>query len=226
MNPASSLRQARPRGRPPRVVAGQGTREALLRAGVALLSERGFAGTGLEQLLRQVGVPKGSFYHFFASKEDFGLATVDAYAAYFAGRLDRSFGRRDLTPLGRLVHFMDEARAGMARFAYRRGCVVGNLGQEVGILPEPLRRRLHAVLLDWQRLTTAVFAEARRTGEFGATVDADRLAAFFWIGWEGVVLRARLERGPAPIDTFERTFMQLLAPPGGPSGEDSCSTPW
>src|SRR4051794_35760219 len=56
------------RGRPPKRVPSYGeTREALIRAGVAALSEKGFSATGLDEILRSVGVPKGSFYHYFPS---------------------------------------------------------------------------------------------------------------------------------------------------------------
>ena len=201
----------RRRGRPPRLIPGHGaTRDALVRAGVALLSEKGFAGTGLDEVLGQVNVPKGSFYHYFPSKVAFALSVVDAYAAYFARKLDRSFEQGALSPRERLLHFMDDAAAGMARFDYRRGCVVGNLGQEIGQLPDAIRERLREVLLDWQRRTAAVLTEAQRGAELDPTVDGDDLAAFFWISWEGVVLRAKLERSAAPIETFRRNFMQLF----------------
>ncbi|WP_407169164.1 TetR/AcrR family transcriptional regulator [Bradyrhizobium sp. ORS 111] len=181
-----------------------------MRAGVALLSEKGFSATGLEQILQQVGVPKGSFYHYFTSKNEFGLAIIDAYADYFAKRLDRAFVHTNLSPLSRIKFFMDDARAGMARFDFRRGCVVGNLGQEMGSLPNIFQEQLHGVLLDWQRRTALVFAEAQSVGELDARHNCESLAAFFWIGWEGVVLRAKLERSPDPIDIFSETFMALL----------------
>ena len=71
----------RRRGRPPKELAGYSeTRESLLRAGVAVLTEKGFSSTGIEEILRNADVPKGSFYHFFASKEAFGLELIDRYA--------------------------------------------------------------------------------------------------------------------------------------------------
>lgn len=205
--PASAPR----RGRPPKLDRDQReTREALLHAGMALLTEQGFLATGIDAVLKQVGVPKGSFYHYFASKEAFGRAVLQRYGAYFAAKLDRWLLDDSRPPLARLTDFVDDARAGMARHAWRRGCLVGNLGQEVTQLPEGFREQLDAVLRDWQARLAACLRAAQREGSLAATVDCDELAAFFWIGWEGAVLRARLVQDDAPLVTFIRGFLALL----------------
>lgn len=202
----------RRRGRPPRVEPAFGTsRDALIRAGVVALSEKGYSATGLEEVLRSAGVPKGSFYHYFPSKDAFGAELIDAYAAYFARKLDRWLLDGTVAPLQRLRNFVADARSGMARFAYRRGCVVGNLGQEMSALPEAFRDRLHGVLLDWQARTERCLADAKAAGEIAADADCAALAAVFWIGWEGAVLRAKLERSPAPLDLFANHFLACLA---------------
>src|SRR5262245_928801 len=105
-------------------------REALVRCGTELCTERGFQVVGIDEVLKRVGVPKGSFYYYFESKNQFGQAVIANYAAYFQKKLDRLLGDTAHGPLQRLRNFIDEARRGMARFDYQRGCLVGNLGQE------------------------------------------------------------------------------------------------
>lgn len=211
MDAMQPLGEPRRRGRPP---ADQARREdaraRLLRAGVAILTEKGFSAVGIDEILRAVGVPKGSFYHYFDSKEAFGLALVDAYADYFARRLDRWFEDTSRPPLQRFRDFIADARAGMARHEFRRGCLVGNLGQETGVLPAPFRARLAAVFADWQARTARCLEAARAAGEIPPSADCAALAAFFWIGWEGAVLRAKLERGPEALDRFAAGFLALL----------------
>ncbi|MDJ1157591.1 TetR/AcrR family transcriptional regulator [Chelatococcus sp. SYSU_G07232] len=208
---STGLAAPRRRGRPPRGEARlAAAREQLLRAGVAILTERGFSAVGLDEVLSAVGVPKGSFYHYFGSKAEFGLALVDTYAAYFANKLDRWFLDESLSPLARLRAFVEDARAGMARFDYQRGCLVGNLGQEISTLPDPFRDRLAAVFADWEARTARCLKAAKSAGEIDPRVDCARLAAFFWIGWEGAVLRAKLERGPEPLDQFAQGFFALI----------------
>ncbi|WCE10202.1 acrylate utilization transcriptional regulator AcuR [Pseudomonas sp. JBR1] len=191
------------RGRPPKVARTHpDTREALLRVGMAIFTEQGFSATGIDAVLKQVQVPKGSFYHYFASKEAFGQEVLQNYAAYFAKKLDLWLLASDVPPLERLWNFVQDAKAGMTKYGFRRGCLVGNLGQEILVLPESFRAQLEAVLLDWQARLARCLTEAAENGTLHADTDCDAQAAFFWIGWEGAVLRARLAQNAAPLDIF------------------------
>lgn len=201
----------RRRGRPAKDEGDyRATREALLNAGVAALTEKGFSATGIDEILKSVGVPKGSFYHFFANKEAFGVELIARYDDYFVHKLDRFFLDETKSPLDRIDAFFADAERGMKRFGFRRGCLVGNLGQEMGTLPEAFRAQLTNVLLDWQRRTTLVLEQARRAGEIRKAADCAEWAAFLWTGWEGAVLRAKLERKAAPLQMFAKLFRQSI----------------
>lgn len=211
MKEVSSSAEPRRRGRPPKdQTRPNAPRARLLRTGVAILTEKGFSAVGVEEILESAEVPKGSFYHYFDSKEAFGLELIDAYANYFARKLDRWFDNAERAPLDRLRDFIADARSGMARYRYRRGCLVGNLGQEMGVLPEPFRKRLAAVFADWEARTSRCLRSAQQAGEIADGADCERLAHFFWIGWEGAVLRAKLERRPDALDVFAKGFLAMI----------------
>ncbi|BCS52570.1 TetR family transcriptional regulator [Geobacter sp. SVR] len=204
-------KQTRRRGRPPKEGGGYSeTRELLLQAGVEVLTEKGFSSAGIDEILRRVGVPKGSFYHFFGSKEAFGTELLTRYAAYFARKLDRFLLDTTMQPLQRLQAFTDDARNGMARYEYKRGCLVGNMGQEMGALPESFRRELGAVFQDWQDRVALCLEEAKELGEIPEISDCRQLATVFWIGWEGAVLRTKLEGTPDALDLFADFFFAAL----------------
>lgn len=215
MNPdpdCQSHHAGRRRGRPCKHAAELGeTRELLLRTGVELLTEQGFSATGIDQVLRRVGVPKGSFYNYFKSKEAFGAELIERYRAYFLRKLERHLGNAALPPLARLRAFIADAQGGMQKFAFLRGCLAGNLGQEMGILPETYRAQLNAVFADWQDRLARNFEVAKTAGEIAEDADCQRLAAFFWIGWEGAVMRAKLERSVAPLEIFADGFFASVA---------------
>ncbi len=201
----------RRRGRPPkRPEHSLETRELLLRAGLEVLTEKGFSSTGIDEILKRVGVPKGSFYHYFDSKEAFGAALIERYARYFAYKLERHFGDSSKQPLARLWAFVEDARTGMARHEFRRGCLIGNLGQEMAALPESYRASLIAVFHDWESRLARCLEAAQHRGEIPASVDCEQAAAFFWIGWEGAVLRAKLERSAKPLDVIALGFFAGL----------------
>jgi TetR/AcrR family transcriptional repressor of nem operon len=211
MNKQPLISEPRRRGRPPKDQSQPNApRARLLRTGVAILTEKGFSAVGVEEILDSADVPKGSFYHYFDSKEAFGLELIDAYAGYFARKLDRWFENAERAPLDRLRDFIADAQSGMARYGYRRGCLVGNLGQEMGVLPEPFRKRLAAVFEDWEARTSRCLRSAQEAGEIPEDIDCDSVAHFFWIGWEGAVLRAKLERRPDALDVFARGFLQMI----------------
>lgn len=210
MNQSSPIKR---RGRPPKHPHHHvDTRAALIRSGTEVLTEQGFANAGIDGILKRVGVPKGSFYYYFSSKEAFGYAVLEHYGAYFAKKLDRHLLNDTLPPLLRIKAFVADAKEGMQRHDFQRGCLVGNLGQEVNGLPEGYRTRLQSILTDWQQRLAVCLREAQRLGDIISSADCDRLAEAFWIGWEGAVMRARLEAQTRPLDTFLDTFLDGISP--------------
>ncbi len=212
MPPAALPNAPRRRGRPPRNLDAQrpDTRTLLVRTGVAVLTEKGYSAVGIDEILKLAQVPKGSFYHCFDSKQAFGQALIAAYGDYFARKLDRWLLDPATPPLQRLRHFIQDATQGMARHGFARGCLVGNLGQEMGTLPEAFRAQLEDVFLDWQARTAACLHAAQQAGEIAPQHDCTALAQFFWIGWEGAILRAKLQRSAGPLQVYAQGFFQLL----------------
>jgi len=172
-----------------------------------VFTEQGFTATGIDTVLKRVQVPKGSFYHYFDSKKAFGQAVLQRYGEYFARKLDRWFLDAEVAPLQRLNNFVEDAKAGMARYEFRRGCLVGNLGQEVLVLPSSFRQQLEAVLQDWENRLLICLRAAQQAGQISTLDDCTALAAYFWIGWEGAVLRARLAQNARPLDIFIEGFL-------------------
>ncbi|WP_410014629.1 TetR/AcrR family transcriptional regulator [Sodalis sp. C49] len=199
------------RGRPPKIARDQpDTRENLIRCGTAILTEQGFSASGIDGILKQVGVPKGSFYYYFESKEAFGQAIIDYYGRYFLRKLDHWLLDETLPPLERLRALVSDLSLGMAKYDFRRGCLVGNLGQEINVLPASYRRQLSDILQQWQQRVACCLRLARAAGQLPPDADCEGLAEFFWIGWEGAVMRARLAGGPQPLQRFADGFFAGL----------------
>ena len=207
------------RSRSERAMGRGDTRRALVWCGTELLTERGFQVTGIDEVLKRVGVPKGSFYHFFANKHEFGEAVIQNYVEYYARKMTRIFDNPEIPHLARLRLFVEDAKRGMLKYGYRRGCLIGNLGQELTSLDDAFRLQLEAVLLSWERRVADCLEAAIQSGELAADSDAAALSRFFWIGWEGAVLRAKLTRNAEPLDQFADLFFEkVLAPPAPAPG--------
>jgi TetR/AcrR family transcriptional regulator, transcriptional repressor for nem operon len=202
----------RVRSRGERAAERGDTKRALVWCGTELLTERGFQVTGIDEVLKRVGVPKGSFYHFFANKHEFGEAVIQNYVEYYARKMARIFDDETTSPLSRLRAFVEDAKRGMLKYGYRRGCLIGNLGQELASLDDAFRVQLEAVLLAWERRVEDCLRQAIEADELAPDSDAAAISRFFWIGWEGAVLRAKLTQNAEPLDQFASMFFAMLAP--------------
>lgn len=194
----------RPRGRPTKHGCNYAdTKEVLIRRGIELLTERGMNAMSLDDLMKSVQVPKGSFYHYFANKEAFILEVLDAYELYFVKRLNKFLSQTDLSPLERLQNFVKDAGEKLQKYDFKRGCILGNLGQEVSYLPPEIIARIESIFKVWEKLVSDCLHQSNSQYSLA---DCDEVAYQFWIGWEGAILRARLVKSTSPLDAFYRLF--------------------
>ncbi|MBS9402819.1 TetR family transcriptional regulator C-terminal domain-containing protein [Halomonas sp. TRM85114] len=196
----------------------QATRDKLIRVGAELIAEHGFNATGINSVLKRAEVPKGSFYHYFSSKEDFGLAVIDAFAEEYDARLAAIFTDTRASPLARLRHYFAVGKQDMLSCDHARGCLIGNLGQELSAQSEVFRARLDQVFRAWERRLADCLDEARGKGEIDATLDAYAQASFIMAGWEGAILRAKTVKSLKPMECFEEVlFNRVLLPRSSPA---------
>lgn len=188
------------------------TRDALLAHGYRLFMERGFGATGLQDLLRAAGVPKGSFYHHFPSKEAFGLAVLDAYVAAVDGRFEAHLAGAGAAPLQRLRALFADWTESAGTAGQDGGCLAGKLALEQSDQSEAFRARLAAAFAAWRDRIAATLREAQADGSLAAGWDADLLAGFILDSWQGALMRAKTAREAEPVDAFETViFGAILA---------------
>lgn len=195
---------------------GDTKRKLLIDIGTAIFTQKGFSSTGLDEIVQTAEVPKGSFYYYFGSKEEYAHEVIRNYASYFAKKLDRTLNDATLSPLQRLRAFAKDATHGVQRFEFKRGCLVGNLGQEMASLEDDFRVLLLEVMNDWRNRFRSCIDEAKAAGEIATTVDSQHLAQFFWSAWEGAVLCAKLERSTNALDNVSRLFFDHMLEPVRP----------
>ncbi|MHB8252527.1 MAG: TetR/AcrR family transcriptional regulator [Acidiferrobacter sp.] len=199
-------------------MASVDTRQALILVGSGLIARQGFNNTGLNAVLCAAGVPKGSFYYYFSSKEEFGLAVIDNFEAEHSARLEALLTDRAFSPLQRIRNYFDAGIADMVANAFSRGCPIGNLGQELAAQNEIFRVRLDAVFNGWQGRFADCLEEARQACEIVQETDVARLAEFLLASWEGATLRAKVTHSLTPMEAFvDIFFRRVLVPPAGAS---------
>ncbi len=178
------------------------TKAALVDAGLHIMLEKGYHHTGIQDVLQATGVPKGSFYYYFPSKEAFGLEVIAQFAAAYLERLEQALGETTQSPLTRLRRHLEQTLARFARRGCRGGCLIGNLSQELADQSDRFGAQLEAVLTSWRERYARLFREAQAVGELRADLDPQQVADFYLNSFEGALLRAKVSKSPAPLRLF------------------------
>jgi TetR/AcrR family transcriptional regulator, transcriptional repressor for nem operon len=184
-------------------------RVRLLTAGLDLVHARGFSASGVKDITDAAGVPKGSFYAYFASKEAFAAAVLDHYWSDIEARLvplleANGSARERIT---RFFHALaDEHESGN----FLLGCLVGNLSLELGGSSEAVRTELTRILGRWDDAVAACVRVGQSDSEIQADRGADELASALIEAWEGAALRGKVTRSRRPYDRFEQVTVPAL----------------
>lgn len=173
-------------------------RQELLEKGMAMLLRHGYHDLGLAGLLEATDTPKGSFYHYFKSKEDFALQVIDLYMEGAHLGLDACLGDQSLSPLRRVRRFFELSEEKYRSEGYL-GCLVGGLGQELSGVSEVFRRKVEECFGQIEKRLAECLELAIQSGELKQGTDPGRLAKLLMTCWEGAALRSRLVRNPAPL---------------------------
>lgn len=191
-------------------MAKKDTKRELIKAGMNIIARQGFNSTGIEAVLKQAKVPKGSFYHHFSSKQEFGLEVLD----HFASGIDRIFTSyledETVPPLTRLRNCLESL---VARFEDNNcsiGCLAANLGQELADQSEEFRERLVGVFQSWITHFDKCIRDAQEAGEIPVDLSPEFTALFFLSGFEGALLLSKVMKSSFPLKNFVNVFFERL----------------
>lgn len=193
--------------------ASRMTKDALLEAGARFMLEKGYNHTGIQEVLESTGVPKGSFYHYFESKEDFGLQVIDYFDQNYGEKLQHYLEDKQFNAVERLKNYCSESMGKFEQNKCRNGCLIGNLSQEMSDQSELLRAKLEEVLTKWRNRFADCIKEGQDNGLIRRDLDAIELAEFFQSGWHGALLRAKTTKTTAPQQAFMKMMFEHMLKP-------------
>ena len=187
------------------------TRSAILSVGQAIMGRKGYSAVGLAEILSEAGVPKGSFYHYFGSKDAFGEAMVAAYFEEYLAEMDEILSTPEASGADRLMHYFANWRENQAAFDCQGRCLAVKLGAEVSDLSEPMRLALKSGTSGIiSRLESALKA-ALVDGSVKFDGDARDVAASLYNLWLGASVMVKIQRTQAPFESALRSTRQMLA---------------
>jgi TetR/AcrR family transcriptional repressor of nem operon len=182
-----------------RQVPQRSVREQVVEAGLDQFHQHGFNGAGVKDITDAAGVPKGSFYNHFESKEALALVVL--------GRYGETLQLEKLTdtavpPLDRLREHFTFLQAKVVDAGFTRGCLFGNFGAEMADHSDTIRGGVRDAFAQWSDLLAECVRQAQAEGTVRSTLDASDTARFIMQAWEGTLLVARAEQTTGAFDRF------------------------
>ena len=186
------------------------TRDRLIAEGLKSLVLHGFEGVGLNAILHAAGVPKGSFYYYFKSKEDFARAVLDVYERHADEQQDAIFKDTSRSPMQRLRDYFDEIGRGHLAEAPLGGCLFGVLSQTAATRSPEFKARLAQVFSTWEAELAELLEEAKSVGEVDSGLDTKEAAAFLIESYEGMLVRLKVDSNRNALRRFQRMALEPL----------------
>lgn len=177
----------------------EASRESLLNKGVDVLMQQGYHGTGLKEILDAVNIPKGSFYNYFDSKEDFAAKVIQHYVDPFVLRLAAHLQQSETDALAAMQHYFDELIAQVEKNDFKGGCLLGNLMGEVADTSSLCQQSLKVAVNRFRELLQSGLAKAQQQGTVRADKSAEDMADLLINTWQGALLRAKIEKSSRPV---------------------------
>ncbi|MDX6252989.1 MAG: TetR/AcrR family transcriptional regulator, transcriptional repressor for nem operon [Kribbellaceae bacterium] len=191
-------------------MARQSMREEIVEAALAQFHERGFNAAAVKDITDRAGVPKGSFYNHFESKEALALVALGRYGD---GRRLGDLADKSVEPVVRIRAHFEFLRDEQLEVGIAKGCLLGNFGAEIVDHSETIRGGVRSGLAIWAEMLSGALAEGQQAGSIRKDLDPDVTARYLVSAWEGTLIQARTFKSADVFDSFfDLTFNSLLKP--------------
>ena len=180
------------------------TRNRIIETGAEIIHRKGFNHTGIQEILNAASVPKGSFYNYFKSKDEFGLEIIDYFSDRFKQIAKETLEDTRISPLSRIYAFLTAFMEYFESQNYAGGCPIGNLAQEMGDLSPVFREKLGEAIDRMIDAYKHVLAAAQNDDKISKSLDIQDTAAFIVASWHGAIIQMKLSQSLAPLKNHRR----------------------
>ncbi len=186
------------------------TRQTLLETARRIVAVKGYAAVGINEVLAEAGVPKGSFYHFFSSKDAFGEAMMESYFADYLAAMDRIVADRDKRSAEHLMRYWQNFYDTQVLDDCQGGCLVVKLGAEVSDLSEAMRVVMKAGTTHILERVEQMIIGGIADGSVSVDASPRATAEALYDVWLGASVMAKIHRSPDYLDGAMTVTRQVL----------------
>lgn len=189
------------------------TKLAILQAGRGLIAKKGFTGVGLSELLAAADIPKGSFYHYFGSKEGYGKELIVQYVADYLQLIDKIFTSSEGNARERLLTYWGHWIATQCCEMTEHKCLVVKLSAEVADLSEDMRVALYEGTQAFMARIADLIQDGIDEGSLHTALEPAKTAQMLYQLWLGASLLSKLSKGRDALDSAMDVTRRVLVAP-------------
>ncbi|NAY93480.1 TetR family transcriptional regulator [Muricauda sp. JGD-17] len=178
------------------------TIERILDIGTNLMLKHGYHSVGLNKILSEANIPKGSFYYYFKSKEDFGLQVIEHYSKKSLFLLNSYLNDESKNPKERIISFFEDRQNDFESNEFKEGCLLGNCSAELSDFSESFSTSVANEFSNWQETFENCIREGQEKGYIKTDESAKILSDLVLTTWEGTLLRMKSSKSVDSIKTF------------------------
>jgi TetR/AcrR family transcriptional regulator, transcriptional repressor for nem operon len=187
-------------------------KERLLIQGMREFYATGFHGTSVDTVLAEAGVPKGSFYHHFGSKEAFAMAVVREYYEDALKRLGKWIQDSGSSAPDRIQGYILDLTRAFEKLGQRRGCLIGKFSLELAPVSDSFSALLSAMLSGWKAGIDQIIVEGQQAGTIRKDLGSSVLADIVLSSIQGSLVLCLAHRNSAAMHSAAKAIPALLAP--------------
>ncbi|WP_299494192.1 TetR/AcrR family transcriptional regulator [uncultured Shewanella sp.] len=187
------------------------TKQQIINSGYRLISQKGFTHVGLSQILKFANVPKGSFYHYFSSKEQFGESVIQEHFKHYLDSIDNLFNATNKNGYQKLISYWQQWENTQTQSHHSQQCLVVKLSAEVADLSEPMRLALKTGANEIIKRITDCVQAGIEDGSI-KPIKPSSTAETLYQMWLGASLLNKLYRDGSAINNAMERTQQLLKP--------------
>lgn len=184
------------------------SKEKIIVSAMKLFWFRGYRNTGINEILEEVGVSKGSFFYHFTDKKTLFMEVIDYfYEKELKALLDKHFST-NINPVDKIINFCEDFNNICKQNKFYGGCILGNLSLELADLDETYLEKLDEVFENWKREIEKVVEEITHIK------NTKEIVHFVIWGLEGIMLSTKvhknLNKNTMEFNTFRKILKMML----------------
>lgn len=187
-------------------------KEDILRKGMELFRLNGYHNTGTNEILRETGISRGSFYNFFKDKDDFGIQVLDYYGVWSTDYISEVLTDERINPKQRLIHLFEVFVQGYKRENYKWGCLLVGMTQEMGQIHPAFTNACERNFEDFVGVFKKCIEEGQKSKDISAKQDARGMALTILSMYNGALVLMKSGMHQEPLDAFLEQLNLILTP--------------